>query len=66
MLLDFAKIEVKAGATATGVLVPIPLTGLEMWSKDQDKYVVESSTYDIMIGQYVSDPKMAHHQLVVA
>ena len=26
--------------------------GLEMWSKKEDKYIVEAATYDIIVAQY--------------
>ncbi len=64
MLLDFAKVEVAAGAKVT-VTVKIPLTGLEMWSAAANRYVVEASTYEISVGQWVSDPNMATHELTV-
>lgn len=66
MLLDFAKIEVKAGQTVSSVKIKIPLTGLEMWSQRLGKYVVEAATYDIRVGQYVTlhPCKCAHAHLI--
>ena len=64
MLLDFQKADVSAGDTVS-VVIKVPVTGLEMWSGANNKYVVEDSSYDIMVGQYVTDPHMQTHQLTI-
>ena len=54
-----------AGKTARGVKVNLKAQDFEMWDQDRNEYVVEASTYTLMVGQYVSDPKMASLQLAV-
>jgi len=65
MLLDFKKTNDIAAGASISVQISVAITGLEMWSPADKKYVVEASKYDIMVGQYVSDPKMVTHTLTV-
>merc|ERR1719174_918898 len=64
MLLDFDKVHVAVGQTQS-VKVVVPITGLEMWSSADNSYIVESSVYEISVGQYVTDGKMITHRLTV-
>ena len=54
MLLGFAKFEVEAGTTSKHTL-QLKARELEMWSKEENKYIVESGSYTLRIGQ------CAHH-----
>ena len=65
MLLSFTKITVKAGQTLDGVKVPVKVRDLEMWSQADNKYIVEASTYSIMVGQSSVDEKTMAHTLKV-
>ena len=65
MLISFAKIAVKAGQTLDGVKVPVKVRDLEMWSQAANKYIVEASTYSIMVGQSSVDEKTIAHTLKV-
>lgn len=65
MLLAFDKVFVKAGETLKGVMISVKVQDLEMWDQKQDKYVVEASTYSIMVGQSSVDEKTVSHTLKV-
>ena len=65
MLLSFAKVTVKAGQTLEGVKVPVKVRDLEMWSQADNKYVVEASTYSIMVGQSSVDTEATHSLKVI-
>ena len=65
MLLGFGKIEVAAGATVKGAKVTLKARELEMWSKNQDKYIVEPGDYTLHVGQHVVDKAMAHATLSI-
>jgi hypothetical protein len=65
MLLAFTKVAVKAGETLKGVKVVVKARDLEMWSQQENKYVVEASKYSIMTGQSSVDRKTVSHTLQV-
>merc|ERR1712048_1266628 len=65
MLLAFEKVTVKASSTLSGAKVLVKARDLEMWDQKQGKYVVEASTYSIMVGQSSVDKKTVSHTLKV-
>lgn len=56
MLLGFAKVDVPANSSGTNATVTIDVSGLEMWNKEQQAYVVESSNYTLYVALYSTDP----------
>ena len=52
--------------TSTSVKVLLHARELEMWSTEQNKYIVEEASYTLSVGQWVADPKMVHKTLHIA
>lgn len=65
MLLGFAKVAVPANSPGTVATVQLNLDHLAMWNTVQRQYLVEASTYTILVGQYSSDPHMQQLKLTV-
>lgn len=65
-LLGFAKVNVPANSNGIQATVELESRGLEMWDKRLRRYVVETGTYDLHVGQSSVDPRMKHIELKVA